>query len=263
MQRSRKHHFAVTALALLLAIIFGAIPVLAAPSAQNDGATGTVLVGTLNVRDQPGTTGKIVGRVTYGTQVEILDTQDGWLQIKYTQASGGKGWVSARYVSTGRQRTPSPTQSAYQAPTPSIVNYSIPNFQWTWPAARLDGVDWYFDIQVFQNGASKPYKTIVADPDKVTVKNGVYSYDAGRAQIKCDSYWQVQIAKRENGRFVGWISDTSNTQSIGGSCSRGGGSSGGSGGGSGGGNSGVPGDLDGDGVCDIDCGGTSTEPVNP
>jgi dipeptidyl aminopeptidase/acylaminoacyl peptidase len=57
-----------------------------------------VTAGVLNVRDQPGTGGQIVGRLTQGTGVDIVDSQGGWLQIRFADAAGGLAWVSADYV---------------------------------------------------------------------------------------------------------------------------------------------------------------------
>ena len=254
--------FVAMMILLSLVTLLGVRPVLASPSAQSGVRTGTVLAGALNVRDKPSLAGKVIGKVTIGTEVEIVDSEGDWLQIKFVPAADGTGWVSARFISTGasQRRPTAPARPANGAPAPSVVNYSFPNFKWTWPGAQLNDVDWYFDLQLFQSGASNPYKTIVVNPDGAVLRNGVYSYDAGHTDIKCNSYWVVQIAKRENGRFVGWISDKSNQQSIGDPCapSRGSGGSSGSGssgGSQGGGNTDGPVDLDGDGVCDRNCGG--------
>ena len=144
---------------------------------------------------------------------------------------------------TGSPQQEQSAGSAQQAPAPRLVAYNFPNFQWTWPGAQLENVDWYFDLQIFQSGVSNPYKTIAVNPTDVPLRDNVYSFDARQPEIKCDSYWLVQIAKRENGRFVGWISDKSDQQQIGESCS----------GGGNGGSCSVPNDDNGDCICDHDC----------
>ncbi|MBR3778974.1 MAG: SH3 domain-containing protein [Clostridia bacterium] len=50
----------------------------------------------LNVRREPNTTCEILGSLTYGTAVEILDTVDGWHLISYL---GEPAYISADYTS--------------------------------------------------------------------------------------------------------------------------------------------------------------------
>ncbi len=59
--------------------------------------TGTVTATTLNVRSKPNTSGSILGTLSNGTSVTIVDTaSNGWYKIKY---KNGYGYVSNKYVS--------------------------------------------------------------------------------------------------------------------------------------------------------------------
>lgn len=211
----------------------------ATPLHQDGDVSGTVLVSALNVRAEPNITSRIVGRLVYGEKVTVLDRKPGWLQIAYARAPGGKAWASANYIRIDGEGIPNvpqatPTPSA-GVPSASVVDYRGPaSFRWKWPGATLRGVDWYFDILVFQKTASNPYKTIAAEPEDVTLTDGVYEYTGDRFQVKCDSYWMIRISQRENGRWTGFLSDPSNRQDISQACSTGGGNSRPSGGGSGG-----------------------------
>ena len=50
---------------------------------------------TLNVRAGAGTNFEILGTLSRGTEVEILDVQSGWYKIEYL---GGEAYVSAAYI---------------------------------------------------------------------------------------------------------------------------------------------------------------------
>jgi hypothetical protein len=213
----------------------------AKPTVQLASRTGTVTAETLNVRASPALTGAKVGQLRQGAVVEIVDQRGGWLQIKFAGAPGGRGWVSANFVAIGgTPRAPGSARGSTSGggtgsggttatiPAPTALDYRIPTFTWTWPGSTaLDNVDWYFDIQVFRQTANDPYKTYQAFPDQVTLKDGVYSYDKLSFRPECDSYWVVQIAKRENDRWVGWVSERSNRLDVGRSCGGGGGGGGG------------------------------------
>lgn len=60
--------------------------------------TGRVAIqnGSLNIRDQAGTDGNIIGQVYKNDTVQIIGQQDGWYQI--TAANGIQGFVSATYI---------------------------------------------------------------------------------------------------------------------------------------------------------------------
>ncbi|HHW60571.1 MAG TPA: SH3 domain-containing protein [Syntrophomonadaceae bacterium] len=57
--------------------------------------TGTITGSVLNVRSGPGTEYPVIGSLYQDTQVEVLDSQNGWYQIQYRTL---KGWVSGNYI---------------------------------------------------------------------------------------------------------------------------------------------------------------------
>ena len=195
--------------------------------------------------------GQSAGSAQQAPQATPTPTGSAQQELQATPTPTGSAQQEQQPVATptGSPQQEQSAGSAQQAPAPRLVAYNFPNFQWTWPGAQLENVDWYFDLQIFQSGVSNPYKTIAVNPTDVPLRDNVYSFDARQPEIKCDSYWLVQIAKRENGRFVGWISDKSDQQQIGESCSGSGGGSGGSSGGNGGGSGGST-DNSGEGPCE-------------
>ena len=48
----------------------------------------------LNVRNAPGTTGKVLYQLPAGKEVKVYATKDGWCKISYTKEE----WVSAHYL---------------------------------------------------------------------------------------------------------------------------------------------------------------------
>lgn len=56
---------------------------------------GKVSASVLNVRSGPSTKYRVVGQLTRGTSVEILNTQNGWHNIRYGLTTA---WVSADYI---------------------------------------------------------------------------------------------------------------------------------------------------------------------
>lgn len=65
-----------------------------------EGTTST----QLNVRLQPSTGSNILGMISANAKVEILGKDPGgnWFQINYPQGVDGKGWVTAKYVTTAK-----------------------------------------------------------------------------------------------------------------------------------------------------------------
>lgn len=79
-----------------------AAPITPAASGESGLAAGTVLAATLNVRSGPGVDFAALGQLGQGQRVEIIDQQEGWLQIVYPAGSEGTGWVSAQYVAVAQ-----------------------------------------------------------------------------------------------------------------------------------------------------------------
>ena len=56
----------------------------------------------LNIRETPGTNGKLIGKVLKHSGVEILeDCANGWLKIKFDEADNGFGYVASEFIAKG------------------------------------------------------------------------------------------------------------------------------------------------------------------
>lgn len=107
-----------------------AAPTVTPPAAEPDPALiGKVSASSLNVRSGPGASHSKVTVLSSGTQVEILETLDGWYRIK---ANGKTGYVSAQYVALSQaeqaeeapavsQPEPAPQPAAPADPQPEPV----------------------------------------------------------------------------------------------------------------------------------------------
>ncbi|WHX99432.1 SH3 domain-containing protein [Neobacillus sp. DY30] len=58
---------------------------------------------TLNVRNEPSTTGRVIGKLEKGSSITIYSKKNGWVEIKY---GNQRAWVSADYVQTGTKNKP-------------------------------------------------------------------------------------------------------------------------------------------------------------
>ena len=74
---------------------------------------------SLNVRESASTNSSILGSLSNGTQVEIVETLNGWYKIKY---GSGYGYVSSSYVSMTQGNTSTTTQTAYIKTSGSSLN---------------------------------------------------------------------------------------------------------------------------------------------
>lgn len=194
---------------------------------------GTVTANNLNVREQPSATSKVIGVVRRGARVSIIGQKPGWLQITFRSAPSGQGWISAQYVRIDGGAAPGQTpasagSAAGGVPAPKAISYEDPTFRWEWSGLdQMAGQDWYFDILFFKSNAQDPYAFMVGEPALAKHQGNAWRLDrTKRIDILCDSYWTVQIAKRVNGAFAGWVSPKSNRLPIGKACPAGGGGSG-------------------------------------
>ena len=73
--------------------------------------TGRVTASSLNLRDAPN--GERIESLAEGTDVVILDENDGWVEV---EANGESGWVSAEYVAEGDEDPPQEENPAAGAP---------------------------------------------------------------------------------------------------------------------------------------------------
>ncbi|MFA9465658.1 MAG: SH3 domain-containing protein [Velocimicrobium sp.] len=111
---------------------------------SNAESPGTIYVtGTLNVREGAGTTYKVVGTLTNGTKVTVLeDAGNGWSKIKYDSITG---YVSSQYVVTDvvdetykQQLITSGFPETYAA-TLALLHVKYPN--WEFIPVKT-GLDW-------------------------------------------------------------------------------------------------------------------------
>ena len=85
--------------------------------------TGVVTSSSLNVRSGYGTSDSVIGSVSKGTKVEILESKDGWYKIKY---NGGYGYISAGYVNLDSTESKPPTIPE-QKPPVSVIKTGVVN----------------------------------------------------------------------------------------------------------------------------------------
>lgn len=117
-------HTTFKRLSLILAILFAVLlfSLLVQPVFAQQ--TGTVSAGiTLNVRSGPGANNSIIGRVSGGTALQILETDasGAWLRVT-SSAFSGEGWVAAAYVTTGAANaTAAPTAQPSNGGTTVVV----------------------------------------------------------------------------------------------------------------------------------------------
>lgn len=102
-------------------------PVVApAPQIQRELGAGHVTATALNVREEPSADAPALTMVRRGDTLQLLEEKDGWYRVRV--ASGGVGWVSAKYVAMGappprRRRAGCPPDSDYafeKSPLPSF-----------------------------------------------------------------------------------------------------------------------------------------------
>ncbi|MBD2871964.1 N-acetylmuramoyl-L-alanine amidase [Paenibacillus arenilitoris] len=71
---------------------------------RSDDTRATVLADTLRIRSGAGLDHEIVGFLTKGDAVTIIDNRAGWARIQI--ADGQSGWISERYIEKGEKHTP-------------------------------------------------------------------------------------------------------------------------------------------------------------
>lgn len=91
-----------------------------------DSAKATVSAKSLRVRSEPGPDAEILGGIKEGQVYDVIGlSSDGeWVQLAIPALPGGKGWVSANFVSvkgaiTGASITEAATAAAVRLPTPT------------------------------------------------------------------------------------------------------------------------------------------------
>jgi TolB protein len=94
-----------------------------APTATPAALKAEVVARGLNVRSGPGTDYPKLGHLKAGQEVEVIgqDPATGWLQIVYSEAASGKGWISgkAAYVRLEGSLEAVPVVAVSEPPPPS------------------------------------------------------------------------------------------------------------------------------------------------
>ena len=91
---------------------------------QNSVNTGTITADRLNIRSGYGTNYSVIGTLTNGTKVEIVESQNGWYKIKY---NGGYGYVSGDYVKVDEQSKPDVKPEEPTVKNTGVVNATTLN----------------------------------------------------------------------------------------------------------------------------------------
>ncbi|MFN3981371.1 MAG: SH3 domain-containing protein [Caldilinea sp.] len=108
-----------------LVAVTPATTTVAAPAADlGEGAIATVTATSLRVRAQPSTSAEVVAGVREGEQYRVIGrSSDGlWLELAVPRAAGGRGWVSANFVTVSGSITDAEVVSAPTArPAPTAT----------------------------------------------------------------------------------------------------------------------------------------------
>ena len=165
-------------------------------------------------------------RCARATACSITGRQTGWLQIVFSaspsSAAAGVARTIAWQLTANRPPLPVPRHARKQLRSPCrrriLVAYNDPSFSWQWDGAnQMTGVNWYFDIQFFKIIRTGSYHVISAEPHEARLANGVWTFNQ-HVSPECDPYRVVQIAKRVDGAYAGWVSPKSNRLPIGDVC---------------------------------------------
>lgn len=113
---NKKHvmYTAVSSVLLSSSLLLHSIDADAAESAK-------VTATSLNVRATPSTSGAIVGKITKGNTVDIVDESKGWAKITY---NGKEAWISSQYINKTQINSTSTANSASKS---AVINASSLN----------------------------------------------------------------------------------------------------------------------------------------
>lgn len=95
-----------------LLFLFGSLtPVVAAAMVTGD--TAVVATERLNLRSGPGTQNGVVLEMPEGTQVQILEVEDGWAWVELKDDSSVRGWTSAKFLNVVGSGAPTDAESFF------------------------------------------------------------------------------------------------------------------------------------------------------
>jgi N-acetylmuramoyl-L-alanine amidase len=84
----------------------------------------TVQASILNVRAEPDTSSSILGKLSNGEKIEVLEIKQGWYKISF---EGKEGWVAGDFVAqAGPSDSPEAPSAQAKKPTERIVKVSTP-----------------------------------------------------------------------------------------------------------------------------------------
>ncbi|CEO04658.1 enterotoxin [[Clostridium] sordellii] len=165
---------------------------------QNSVNTGTITADRLNIRSGYGTNYSVIGTLTNGTKVEIVESQNGWYKIKY---NGGYGYVSGDYVKVDGQSKPDVKPEEPTVKNTGVVNATTLNVRSGYGAN-------YSKIGTLTNGSK--VEIVESQNGWYKIKyNGGYGYVSGdyvklggesKPDVKPDSNLQ-----ESNVMFIGTI----------------------------------------------------------
>ncbi|MDW8292189.1 MAG: SH3 domain-containing protein [Anaerolineae bacterium] len=171
-------------------------PVLASPLPEN---------GFANVRAQPSTDARLLGRITMGQSVMVIGkTADGqWYLVNFAAAPDGRGWVAARVVNLSGDANALPivdpaastalvTPTSAPAPAPASTPASLAASPQP-PYVRLK--------------AGQDFVNVRAGPDVNTQRLGTLDSNTPTASVRARSpdgqWWQIYFPSAPEG--TGWV----------------------------------------------------------
>ncbi|MGY5266649.1 MULTISPECIES: N-acetylmuramoyl-L-alanine amidase [Clostridia] len=166
------------------------------PEQPSTTKTGVVTATSLNVRSGYGTSYGVIGSISNGAKVEIVESKDGWYKIKY---NGGYGYVSGDYIKVDESTTP-PTNPGETVKNTGVVTATSLNVRSGYGAS-------YSKIGTLSNGAKVE---IVESKDgwhKIKY-NGGYGYVSGD-YIKVDGSTTPPTNPGETVKNTGVVTATS------------------------------------------------------
>jgi len=136
---------------------------------QNPISTGTVTVDDLNVRSGYGTSYNIIGTLSKGTKVQIIETNNGWHKILF---NGRYGYVSGHYVDIDEDITQPPTED-------NTVEFSDIDNHWAKAEIKTFASEGY--ISGYEDNTFKPNNDITR-AEFVKLVNKYFGFTNGESE---------------------------------------------------------------------------------